>query len=257
MTGAGLCVIGNSHVAMLKDALPDAVFFAQPGKGPAAVEFIDGGLFTIDQALSSDLTRMGMPTRLEFSDFDAVVIVGMAPTLFHLVPITAKCHVSDWPGAWSTALADPYGPALTRPLVTAAMLRAEIAQRSQTCLTHRYAQAAGATGRPVLVLSQPAPSVAILDDPSFGNWKRMIERDLGAAHLDLLNAGIHDGFAELGVTHIAQPASSLVHGCLTSPEYMRGSKRLETGDQPADDILHGNAALGRALADQIAQALAI
>lgn len=253
-----LCLIGDSHAAMLISAhrqTPadvDLTVFAKPGLSAEDIAMTGPLLRATSADMHTRLAAMGTPDTLDLGGFDAVVIAGLAPSAFAAVRLQQGHSVSGWPSgakAVARALSDS-PPAKARPLMTRAAYAAALVTLSQTSLAARIAQAAPC---PAIVIAQPFPSDALLDDDeSYPVIRRLLRHGDGAALAADLIAAHRAGFDTLpGTAYLPQPADTLSHGCLTQAVFMRGAPRLTEGArQDRDDVLHGNTALGaRLLAD--------
>ncbi|MCB1343151.1 MAG: hypothetical protein KDK24_19190 [Pseudooceanicola sp.] len=248
-----LCFIGNSHTGMLVQALREsapqgveATFFAHPGRGPEGVRLRNGQLRATTREMKRSLARLGMPDVVDVAAQDAFVLVGMTATVFSLLPMLQTHRVFGW----SADVAD-----VERALVSETALEAEVAQVIATGLAVEFiTKIRRVSAAPILLVAQPAPSEeAVGGKARHVGLRRILRRGQGAAVQALL-ARAH-ARALSGVTVLAQPEETLVHGYLSAARYMRGAGRLNPGGrQPEDDILHANVEYGALVLDQVLSA---
>ena len=111
-----------------------------------------------------------------------------------------------------------------------------------------------------MVASQPRPSAAVLAGEGRFRGLRGVQRRGDALALsDLFDQAANDALHGLA-SYLPQPAGSIEQGLFTAQAYSAGALRLGNHDDPvqthqADDHLHGNAAYGALVLDQIARAI--
>lgn len=254
-----LCLIGDSHAAMLIAAHRQApadetiAIFAKPGLCDADVTIQGSCLHARSPEMVDRLAGTETPTALDLTDFDAVVIAGLAPSAFAAVRLQQDHTVAGWPSgdkALNKALRDGVlGKA--RPLITRSAYAAALTALTDTSLGTRMARAAPC---PVAIVPQPFPSDALLQsDDAYPIFRRVVRQGDGAALAQDLTAAHRAVFDPLPhVTYLLQPKESLSNGCLTQAAFMRGGPRLSEGSaQDAGDVLHGNIQLGARMLDAL------
>lgn len=252
-----LCVIGNSHVAMLvrasREQPPDGTeltFFAHPGRGPEGVRLRDGQLRAVTRRLRRGLTRFGMPEVLELAAFDAFVLVGMTASAFSLQSMLGSHRVFGWPAAPKDG---------GRPLMSEAALEAELVQVIAENLAADFvARIRRISAAPVLVVPQPGPSETVARGRSrHPGLRRILRAGQGGQVSACLTRAHARAFDGAGLHVLAQPEETVAHGFLTAERFMQGGGRLNPGGrQPQEDILHANATYGALVLEQIADAMA-
>ncbi len=259
-----VCVIGNSHAGMMVRALdvapvPDLTcqFFASPGTGPVDFNLTpDGILNSSNPAVRAKLDAYGMQQEANLASFDLIVLVAMGGSVFTVQSLLGDHVVYGWPGAQaavdalSTNDPDDGPPLLSRQAMTDAVVA-----RIQNGLAHAYATAIRRfLSVPILVVTQPAPSVALLDmRGKFPQIRKMHRRGDGPSATGLLTEAQRIAFAKTSGVHVLmQPQDTLADRFLTRSEFTTGASRLKSGSQqPDDDMLHANARYGRLVWDQI------
>ncbi|MFC4730867.1 hypothetical protein ACFO5Z_04780 [Salipiger abyssi] len=251
-----LCVIGDSHVAMLMAALrdagpgaPEVIWFAKPGlaEGEAALE--GSRLCARDPDLVTRLESLGTPPEVDLDGVDAVVFVGGTVSAFGAVRLLQGHRVSGWPSARALiAAADtPSAAPLKQPLISERAYLAALEGVIRESVTHRLVTGLReASAVPVCVVPQPLPSEAILEtEKKYPVFKRVARHGDGPAVAASLIAAHERAFAGLsGVTVFRQPEESIAQGFLTARAYTRDAVRLTAGAMPRDDVLHAGPALG-------------
>ena len=255
-----LCMIGNSHVAALRQgwdlAAPefpgiDATIFGQHARGliTAAVSE-QGGLSTRTGPFLS--FRAGDPPArapvIALPDYDAFVLVGCdfgSQAVFHTY---MAYHFSGLKSRQGRALSREVFKrvALKRLLDSAAFLLTGLIENT--------------VQKPILVMPMPLPAESGYDDPDMPHMAPYRDaRQLG--DFTKLLAIYHDICAELsgqGLAQVHQPPDTLVDGLATRDELCRGSVRLrpDTGSpHPANDYFHMNAQYGAIMWREAVKAL--
>ncbi len=251
-----ICIVGNSHTAMLINALReddlglDVTMFAVPGSGPVKAVQEGSRLIARDDYTQSKLSRLGMPHEVDLAAFDGVVFVGSTVSAFGAMAMLAGFRVWGWPGT-TRALEEgavPFAPALRQQLLSRQALAAGLMAQIEEGLTFRLlAGLRAASDVPALILPQPFPAARLLKmtgkPPIF---RRVVEDGEGALVAEALHDAHERVFGRFArTTVLRQPARSAREGMLTRRAYSLGATRLNTDlAQPRDDILHANAALG-------------
>lgn len=214
-----VCVLGNSHVACLKQAWTeleaahpgvDVRFFASPAGGLASLELHDGYLTPSDPKVVDHIriTSGGLEA-IRLDDFDAFFVHAL--TL--VVPRLPK-HLSS------------------------AVIRLSVANKMETSINLRICRMiAAATSRPIYAGHTPIQAVAV--DPETVPYDQIAE-------------AMKAVLAGQGVTLVPQPMETVALPLSTKEEYARGSRKLEFAPEEkalhdAGEPLHMNAAFGRLL----------
>lgn len=262
-----LCVIGNSHVGMLRAAgrAPEAeglslTFFAKAGQGLERARIRGSVIAAIDPELSAAQARFGMPGEVDVADFDAVIFVAGTASVFSAMKILQTCRVSDWP---SSKLASAPGEAnepSDRQLVSNSVYSAALADWTRAGVSYQLAQALrAATDVAMFIVPQPYPGAQVLDShgPRYAAFRRIqADRD-GAALAAGLSRALDLAFADIpDIRVLHQPKDTVAHGFLTDAAYTRDAVRVD-GDttQLQSDVLHVGAAFGSRVLARVASAL--
>lgn len=251
-----IALIGDSHAAMLiaahraDPADEGLTIFAKPGLAPEDCRIEGGVLHAVSDDFRDRLAQSGAADRLSLADFDAVVLAGIAPSVFAAVRLAQDHAISGWPSgdAVSQRLLRGAARPKERPLMTRAAYRAALTSLTQTSLAAEVIRGLRAVSEiPVVFVPQPFPSERLLEVdgkyPVFRRIARQADGDALAADLEQAHrAGLGH---KPGVTVLQQRQSTRRHGCLSAADLMRAGPRLsDVSPQGAEDILHGNADLG-------------
>ncbi|MEZ5721024.1 MAG: hypothetical protein R3D59_04700 [Paracoccaceae bacterium] len=260
-----LCVIGNSHVGMLRAAArnlgpdgPELTFFAKAGAGIEKAT-IEGTVITArDPELRRAQARFGMPEAVDVARFDATVLVAGTASIYSALAILQDHRVSGWPSG--AAPRDPSGAPLDRPadkpLVSESAFTAALADLTRDGVSYRFARAfRQASDVPIFVVPQPYPSERVFDStrPGAYGFQRARRHGEGAAIATCLNTAIDRAFAEIGSVEVLhQPADTVAHGFTTARAFSRDAVRVD-GDtaQHAEDLLHVGAAYGARVLERV------
>lgn len=257
-----LCVLGNSHIAALRDGWVD-----HPGRWPGiAADFVgahqglllqteirDGHLVPATDAARDAFRRLARIESVDLAAYDGFVIAGC---LIGLHSAAVLYREMRWTRLPSVALADDLATMAQR-LVSYPAVRATLEARLADRLGTQFARKLRTgTDRPIWITSQPRVSAAI----------KSVPRAATRSHAEALRNGDAAGLSALfedGATRVAraagaefvpQPTETISDHILTALPYMTGAKRLAARPglpQPPDDIMHANAAFGALMLDAV------
>lgn len=250
-----LCVIGNSHVGMIRAALnepqghvPDCTFFAKAGNGIERAAIHRTVISAEDPELREAQARFGMPRAIDVAQFDAALIVAGTASIYTALTFLQDHRVSGWassiPGQSSAAQGAPARPLISEPAFTAAL-----ADQARTGYAFRFAQAfRNACDTPLIIVPQPFPSARVFESyaPREYGFHRARRHGEGPAVARSLGRAIDKAFLGLGnVTVLHQPADTVAHGFTTARAFTRDAVRVDgqTAQHP-DDLLHVGPAFG-------------
>ena len=254
-----LCIIGNSHVAALRDA-----WMQQPDRWPAlSLDFWaaqrdhlrrtivqHGRLMPTDTAGRAEMQQINGRSDVDLAEFDGFVIAGAAICVQAILPIYRDAR---WTGLPSVRRGTP---ALISAGAARAVMGAILQDRLGYALAHRLRPQCV---QPILMTSQPRVSAQILQSPR--PELRLHSVAIRNADADALGAGFDgvatDLFTGLGCRFLPQPPQTVAQGVLTQVQYVRGARRLSADMgalQPQSDLMHANAQYGALVLDQIAAA---
>jgi hypothetical protein len=225
-----LCMIGNSHLACLKQAWDEAPrpglepgFFGAPRDLLKTLVLENGRIGSPDRAVRAILAGVsGGADTLDPRAWDGFVLVGLA---LHVIPPVQADRLD---GRLSAA-------------VQQATLRARFAR---TAMAHVLGLLRQVTDRPAWLLPTPLPR-----PPAPGAAKPLPPDVAGhAAGLTRLRQALETGPTRL----LGQPPDTILHDRWTRPDYGERAIGLmpdETGSfvKPPEDRTHMNAAFGRRL----------
>lgn len=249
-----VCVLANSHVAMLKQASDKTsptgwvpTYFAAQhtmmGKLRASV---DGrGLATKSLRLRKHLKMTsGGLSRVNFDDFDAFACVGL----------TIKVQTAY-------LLFEQYQPLRYRlsddvPLISEDAFRAAVKARYTTTSGAKLLALLAKVGKTVLFIPSPIPNQTFIDMPE-NAWAKTQKGQAALAWMNDLCREIWQEMAtEYGATLILQPPKTIGDNHLTRADYNKGARGIRGQDYEQRDATHMNADFGQIVLDQITDALA-
>lgn len=256
-----LCILGNSHVAALRDAWmqhpgrwPGLTlhFLAAPKDGLLHTTVQDGRLVpTCDSSRTALLHSCGI-SDITLADHDGFVVAGASICLQSILPLYRDAR---WHGLPSFARDTDVVASISGAAAQAAMT-AILQDRMGSILVSRLR---ANTDLPIVLTSQPRISAAVLRSPRPEMRLHKVAIDHGdsnalGANFDTAALGL---FAGLGCRFLPQPPQTVSHGVLTDLAFMNGALRLTaamTQPQLKTDISHANALYGALLIDQIVAA---
>jgi hypothetical protein len=262
-----LCVIGNSHVGMLRAAArdlgddgPEITFFAKAGAGIENARVRGSVIAATDRELRAAQARFGMPEKVDVAGYDATILVAGTASIYSALRILQACRVSGWPSCRAApenvGPRDPRSPA--RALVSEPAFVAALTDHARAGASFRFAGAfRRASNVPIFLVPQPYPSERVFEStrPRDYGFLRARGNGDGGAISACLNRAIDRAFGEIGnVAVLHQPADTIAHGFTTARAFTRDAVRVD-GDtaQHAADLLHVGPAYGkRVLAGVIA-----
>jgi len=259
-----LCVIGNSHVGMLRAAArglgpdgPEITFFAKAGTGLEKATISGSVIAAADPDLRAAQARFGMPETIDVSAFDAAILVAGTASVYSALRILQTFRVSGWPSA-----RDGTGSELAVPaLMSERAFVAALADEARAGLSHRFAKALRQASRvPLYLVPQPFPSERVFESarPSEYGFLRARWRGDGPLMAASLARAIDTAFGEIDeVTVLHQPADTIAHGFTTAQAYTRDAVQVD-GDTPqqAQDLLHVGPAYGTRVLGRVKRHLA-
>ena len=256
-----ICVIGNSHMAALRDGWPlveadhpglRLSFFGQGKYALRHIEAVGTRLIQPDPVARQWMYRATGVDAIETEGYDGYLLVGLWP---HLRWLEAMLSVTSIVGL----------EGLGRMLVSfEAALAAANDAIAHTPLPHVTRLLRGIWGDPPIyavpmprlgaeALLPDAPTAAFgypqscrhaIDGGTAGRWRPTMDRLMA-------------GFAGPLPVLLDQPETTIQDHILTRPEFRRGAPRLERdlGPQPPEDFNHMNAAYGAKVIEAIAPRL--
>jgi|GEM_PF-6687827 len=242
-----ICLIGNSHVGMLKAASAnqpvDLSVVAKPGLQREELE-ISGGLLTARHPdLVKFMKRSGLPKTVSINDFDVIVFVAMNASAFSAVRMLQAhnlCVTND-----NVVKSERFK---RRAYISSSAYQDALTEVNRLGLSWQIAQdIRQASNVPIIFVPQPQPSVSLIDDKTrFRGFHRMRELGLGETIFDFQNRSFTAAFSEFRNSRaLTQPRWTLEDGFLTAVKFSRDATRLDgKSKQPEQDILHANALLG-------------
>lgn len=260
------CVIGNSHVGMLRAAArlegadtASITYFAKAGAGLDRATVRGSVIAADDPALAAAQSRFGMPREVDVSQFDAVIFVAGTASVFSALQVLQGFRISGWPSERGDRAGDAAGPRNRRLLSNAAYVDV-LVDRTRSGVSYQFARALRpATERPMFVVPQPYPSERILemDGPQGVGPRRVLSDGDGAALTAGLVRAVQRAFDEIeAVSVLAQPEDTVVHGFLTARGFGRDAVRVD-GNTPQDqmDFLHVGPAFGLRVLERVRRGL--
>lgn len=266
-----LCVIGNSHVGMLRaahralgdDAL-DIAYFAKAGGGIGRATIRGPVIAADDPGLRAAQARFDMPEALDVSRFDAVILVAGTLSIYSALAILQDHDVSGWPSTRApgpgTGPAGGRSPRPARHLVSEPVFVAALADQARDGYGYRFAAALRrATDVPIFLVPQPFPSERVFETarPHEYGFVRARQSGDGPAIATCLRRAIDRAFGALpDVTVLHQEPDTVAHGFTTARRFTRDAVRVD-GDtaQHPTDLLHVGPAFGTRVLARVAAEL--
>lgn len=264
---ARVLFLGNSHLAALREA-----WTANPGRWPMIeASFLGahrdhlletrldaGRLVAATPAAQAAFDRLGCGDGAEIATQDLIVLCGCLVAVASAALVWRDMRWDALPSLRSC----PDLAAMSQPLVSRAAalacLRQSLSHRLGPLLAgHLRAEAVTA---PIWLASQPRTSevIARRPRPEARAQSEILRLDDAAEVAALFDSAAAAAMAQSGAGYLPQPPQTITRHILTALTFMQGAPRLAARPgrrQDADDILHGNAAYGAAVLDQIASRL--
>lgn len=263
-----LCLLGNSHIACLRQA-----WHAEPARWPGIEPLFVGGhknllldTAEVDRKLvpTSDGTARAFSElsgirHVELDDYDAFVITGCLVSLGCIANLYRDARWLELP---SLAAAEDLAAAQAILMSDAAveMTAEDILSRRLGLRLARHLRAM--TDRPILVTSQARVSAVIEEErrPGVRAHLAAIRAGDAAQVSDLFERSAKAVCRDMGAEFLPQPRHTIEKDILTARPFMDGAVRL-TADgntpQPPRDITHANARYGAAVLNQITARLGV
>lgn len=255
-----LLAIGDSHTSKLiaasmeNTASVQLVPFAKPGISLDELTVSKGRIHAVSSDFKKRLEQLGSGTPQTLTDFDAIVLVAMSISVFSVARMSSDKLVTGWPSGNEAAqeLVSGNGENLP-PLLSNQALQEGLIDLARNSFSFKLAsEIRRECDVPIVFVPQPFPSEQVLDKSSkLIEIKRIVKRGDGPGVADTLNFALIGAFEAIPNSRLhLQPKNTIVRGCLSKLEVMRGAKRLsQNSKQPKSDVLHGNAALGKQFLD--------
>jgi len=258
-----ILILGNSHLAAVRAAWPALearhpddrlTFFGAPGDKLGALTIRDGQAAAQDRELARELSRLGMPPRLDLMEFDAVAVIGGGIGVF--AALGERVTLAEMPSHRRRRWWRPE----RRQLMSRALYVEMVADALRGTIGHRLVRDIGAeAGRPIYVCPQPRPGTGIL---ARQGRRARLANAVRAGDAPIVAAVYEDALqrAFAGVACVRpQPEATVTEALCTADRYTTGSLRLagRRVEHGAGDVLHANELYGMAvltdLLDRIGQ----
>lgn len=257
-----LCLIGNSHLVALQDALADrpdqwpmdCTFLAFRGEAARDLEISHGILRPGSAPARAQMRERSGIDEVDLTTFDAIAVVGFSLKMQHAQRLWTDAR---WPGL----------PSLDETEDIAGMGVTFISrQAAHASLSHQFQNLTGfdlaariaiAVDCPVYVIGQPRLHARVRHHPmgqAFG-VSRAIKCGDAKGIAELFVAASEDVARMSGVRVLHQPERTVVRHILTDPPYMRTPVGGTEGTDQTLDLKHSNAAYGALMLDQLAEAV--
>lgn len=244
-----ICIIGNSHVAALRQALdarggaPEGVsitFFGVPGRSLRDIAVQDGAVMPVSQAQRRFFRQLsGGLDHIRVDHYDAFVLIGLELSIFR------------WLLLYQRARQAPFRFEYGMPQIIDAeaydLCRRHVFDDTSGGTVYRALQTLGA--RPVYICPQAMPVADILDDTP--RWRTLFEQEDPQVLDEAFHIDMARGFPDAAEI-LWQPQATRAGPLLTAAEF---SKFYVGPGQPRerghDDHQHMNAAYGAHVLAQI------
>jgi hypothetical protein len=241
-----LLILGNSHAATLRRALPEAGqewpgvttdFWGLPGAAFSKARQDASGILRPDPEDAMSQRKAGQWNRQDHVDlmaYDQILLVGLRYGLRPAQGLMRALQPLDW-GSRSGALGVSEG--FLRAAFRAEILAVLHAQNARTALDHRF-----------ILMPAPYPAASVTEPgPLHEPLPAAVARLARAADLQAIyDEELMAAHEELGLTLVLQPPETQDRAFLTLPQFL---------EEPGRDARHMNAAYGlialRAMASHI------
>lgn len=262
-----LCIVGNSHVGMLRGACDldrargrQITWFAKAGRGLEQAEVKGHTLSVSDPEIIKAMSHYAMPSLVDMRDYDGLVLVASTASLFHVVQLLRAHRVSSWPSGAVLSGEILNGQRPEMAVLSASAFEHSLRGIIEDNLTFRFVRDLRKVSKiPIRIVPQPLPGAQVLEQGSkkVAGFRRIARDKDGANAAQALRRAHHAAFAPFDdVTVLDQPEDTIADGAFTDRIYTRGAVRLNTDfGLPKEDILHANPDMGLRVMDQIKTSL--
>ena len=258
-----LCLLGNSHIAALRDAIQrtpdrwpdvDVTYVAAHKTGLLQTRLQGDALIPID---ASAFTVFGDSGIVHLDAFDAIVVTGCEIALSRAAFLYRTARWADLPSVAPMKDATTEDWQLVSEPAFAAMLQAKFVDTLGGRLVRHLRRG---TDRPIFVTSQPRTGRGVLDagPHALDILGPIIDAGDGAEVERVFEINARVVCEAIGAGYLPQPAQTVDRHVLTKPAFTNGAIRLTREGrrpQPKSDFLHANATYGALVVDQIVEAV--
>lgn len=256
-----VCILGNSHVACVREALAQSSarrpvtfeLFAAHADGLDDLVIRDGKAAASTEKLVQTFSRLSMRGRFGLDEFDAFVIVGCEASIFRVVLATNK--VMCWHMPSLQRAPKSLGK---RQLVSEPCFRQVVVDALCDTVGHRLVRDIRAnTDAPIFLCPQPRPGTAALGEGSRFPRIAAAARTGDAVFVSRVFEDALDSAFGSYAAVLHQPPETITAEICTGNEHTEGSlrlaaRRIEHGET---DVIHANPRYGALVLDQITQAV--
>lgn len=260
-----ICLFGNSHIAALRSARAPSGrrdrlridMVGAHGEGLMETRVEDGILVPTTPGAAHAFRRFGGGDGIDLEAYDAFGIVGCQVSIAQAV---ARYRHARWVGM--AALAQEEDLATMGPrLISRAFFMEDLAHRLSETLGGRFADhLRQSTSKPIVIISQPRPSVRVLQSAlprhrPFASAVKMGDARLLSA---VFEESARTMAAAVTARFIPQPVETIEDHITTGRDWTDGALRLSESDkpQPEEDTLHANATYGAEVLKSLRQIFA-
>ncbi len=249
--------IGDSHLGAIKDACRDLLdedfplkfsFVGSPKGGLKNSVVSDGVLQATNEDIKLNFERTYGASRVDLSQFSALVIVGLGLSMFSALGVYGKQRTSSMQGFGTLGEGGPAS-------VSSSLFNHSVSDGLRSSLAmHLKEQISACYVGKILVVPQPRPSERLLEVPRKGFYAKQMNANEDSL---LVTTTYENALKEVvGRDLIAQPKDTIADSQLTHAAFTRGSRRLlakedADGAHSSDDVLHANALYGRRILNQV------
>ncbi|MEP5154315.1 hypothetical protein [Planktotalea sp.] len=238
-----ICVLGNSHVAALKDGWTNetkvhADFFGCLKEGMASFGDIDGKLGPLDPNAAAFFKSIATTGDfVEPADYDAFVLTGMK-----FFPNCLFRNYADF------ATPSTHNHDVARNFVSdATMVDAVWGELNDGMMLHTARTLRAKTDAPIFIVWQSFLSEGLRDIEWRDALYAPIVSNNDGAYVHAIMAQIDQRLVAEGFQVLSQPEDTIEAGVMTKREYSEGSKQFREGGGPehrALDVFHMNERFG-------------
>lgn len=252
-----ICIIGNSHLAAVRQGWPaleakfprtKVTFYGAPGDKLKNLTVENGILRAGSIDLAKSMRTLDMPITLDLEQFDAIILVGCQIGLFHVMDdavVTADMPSYRGRTWWRRE---------TRQLVSRQVKGQLVRSSLEATFGYRIVKEMSAQAAPpIYVCAQPFPATTILKPKMKRElFRRAVDTGDAPVLAEIFNDAVRSTFAGLAAVRL-QPTHTITQGICTVDRYTTGSIRLANRRIEHDeaDILHANELYGMAVLDDL------
>lgn len=236
-----ICLVGDSHVAALRQAMDDprcepffgrVTIFGSQGDTLDTVELKDGHIVSEERKVKKNFKMTGGRKFIDLDAFDAFCVVGCQMEMDLVEPL---CMI--------------YAPVemglKRRQPVSSALFDTMFQEIFKTTIAYKLVHMLATSNKPVYQILNARYSDQILDHEKGAFFRELVDNGADAKFLDRFHRAAGAVFGPIA-TVVEQPTATISSPLFTSRTFSSGSQRLgrSSKEHPDDDFHHMNAEYG-------------